>query len=59
MLIEAEVFESLGLMSDVEDVQILEGVVSKDHVHMHIEYPSELSISDLMKRLKGRTSWIL
>ena len=23
---------------DVEDVQILKGVVSKDHVHMHIEY---------------------
>ncbi len=44
---------------DVEDVQILKGVVSKDHVHMHIEYPPKLSISDLVKRLKGRTSWIL
>ncbi len=42
---------------DAEDVQILTGVVSKDH--MHIEYPSRLSISDLVKRLKGRTSRIL
>ena len=41
---------------DAEDVQILKGVVSKDHVHMHIEYPSRLSISDLVKRLKGRAS---
>ena len=41
---------------DAEDVQILKGVVSKDHIHMHIEYPSRLSISDLVKRLKGRTS---
>ena len=41
---------------DAEDVQILKGVVSKDHIHMHIEYPSKLSISDLVKRLKGRTS---
>jgi putative transposase len=41
---------------DVEDVQILKGVVSKDHVHMHIEYPTKLSISDLVKKLKGRTS---
>ncbi len=24
---------------DTEDVRILAGVVSKDHVHMHIEYP--------------------
>jgi len=41
---------------DAEDVQILKGVVSKDHIHMHIEYPAKLSISDLVKRLKGRTS---
>ena len=44
---------------DSEDVQILKGVVSKDHVHMHIEYPPSKSISDLVKRLKGRTSRIL
>ena len=44
---------------DAEDIQILKGVVSKDHVHMHIEYPPKLSISDLVKRLKGRTSRIL
>ena len=44
---------------DVEDVQTLKGVVSKDHIHMHIEYPSRVSISDLLKRLKGRTSRIL
>lgn len=42
-----------------EDVVILKGVVSKDHVHMHIEYPPSKSISDLLKRLKGRTSRML
>ena len=42
-----------------EDVQILKGVVSKDHVHMHIEYPPKLAISDLIKRFKGRTSRML
>ena len=44
---------------DAEDVQILKGVVSKDHVHMHIEYPASLSISHLVNRLKGRTSRLL
>lgn len=44
---------------DTEDVKILKGVVSKDHVHMHIEYPPRLGISDLVKRLEGRTSRIL
>src|ERR1041384_5826741 len=41
---------------DAEDVRILKGVVSKDHVHMHIEYPPSKSVSDLVKRFKGRTS---
>ena len=44
---------------DSEDVRILKGVVSKDHVHMHIEYPPSKSMSSLMKRLKGRTSRML
>jgi putative transposase len=42
-----------------ENVVILKGVVSKDHVHMHLEYLPSLSISDLVKRLKGRTSRML
>jgi putative transposase len=41
---------------DAEDVRILKGVVSKDHVHMLIEYPPKAALSELVKRLKGRTS---
>ncbi|MEW6361494.1 MAG: IS200/IS605 family transposase [Acidobacteriota bacterium] len=44
---------------DSEDIRILKGVVSKDHVHMHIEYAPKLSIAEIVKRLKGRTSRIL
>ncbi|MGYP001437026382 len=44
---------------NTENVQILKGVVSKDHVHIHVEYPPSLSISVLVKKLKGRTSRIL
>ena len=38
------------------DIVILKGVISKDHIHMHIEYPAKLSISEIMKQLKGRSS---
>ena len=38
------------------DVGILKGVVSKDHIHMHLEYPPKLSISQILKKLKGRSS---
>ena len=41
---------------DAEDVQILKGVVSKDHIHMHIEYRPSMSLSYLIKKLKGRSS---
>ena len=44
---------------EVEEIQILKGVVSKDHVHIHIEYPPRTAISQLMKGIKGRTSRIL
>lgn len=40
-------------------MRILKGVVSVDHVHVHVEYPPKLAISDLVKRLKGRTSRLL
>ena len=44
---------------DSLDIQILKGVVSKDHVHLHISYPPKLSISDILKRLKGRSAKML
>ena len=41
---------------DAEEVKILKGVVSGDHVHMHIEYGPAKSVSELVKQLKGRSS---
>ena len=51
--------EILIQICDAYDIRIFNGVVSKDHVHMHIEYPPSLSLSDLTKRLKGRSSRLL
>ena len=41
---------------NAEDIRILKGVVSKDHVHMHIEYRPSQDISSIVKKLKGRSS---
>ena len=41
---------------EAEDIRILKGVVSKDHVHMHIEYRPSHSVSEIVRRLKGRSS---
>ena len=44
---------------DTLDIQILKGVVSKDHIHLHLSYPPKLSVSEILKRLKGRSAKIL
>ncbi len=38
------------------EIEILRGVVSKDHVHLLISAPPTLSPSDIMRRIKGRSS---
>ena len=49
----------LRQICDANDIRILKGVVSKDHIHMFLSYPPKLSISDIVKRLKGRTARLL
>ena len=44
---------------DSLDIQLLKGVVSQDHIHLHISYPPKLSISEILKRLKGRSAKML
>ena len=48
--------ELLIQICEADDIKILKGVVSKDHVHMHIEYACKNSVSDMVKRMKGLTS---
>ena len=38
------------------EVQIIRGVVGKDHVHILVSAPPSISPADLMRRIKGRTS---
>ena len=38
------------------EIQILKGVVSKDHVHILVSVPPTMAPSEIMRRIKGRTS---
>ena len=38
------------------EVEILKGVVSKDHVHLLVSAPPTVPASNIMKRIKGRSS---
>jgi putative transposase len=40
-------------------IEILKGVVGKEHIHIHLDYPPKLSLSAISKQLKGRSSHLL
>ena len=41
---------------DKHDIEIIKGRVSKNHVHLYVSYPPKLSVSDMVRYLKGRSS---
>lgn len=41
---------------DLFEIQILQGVVSKDHVHLLVSSPPTMAPSEIMRRMKGRPS---
>lgn len=38
------------------DIEILRGVVSRDHIHILVSAPPTISPSEMMRRIKGRSS---
>ena len=38
------------------DVTIISGVLSADHIHMFVEIPPKIAVSDFVRRVKGRSS---
>jgi putative transposase len=51
--------EQIRQICQKNEVQILSGHVSKDHVHMLVSVPPYLSVSKLVQYLKGTTSYKL
>jgi putative transposase len=40
-------------------VEVISGVVAKDHVHVLVSMPPQVSVSKLVQKLKGKTSYKL
>jgi putative transposase len=38
------------------EIQIISGVVSKDHVHIFVSAPATMAPSEIMRRIKGRSA---
>ena len=39
-----------------KQVQIIKGHISKDHIHLFVSIPPNISVSNLVQLLKGKTS---
>ena len=48
--------ELLRQICKVNEVEIIRGHISKDHVHMLVSVPPHISVSELMQKLKGKSS---
>ncbi len=47
--------ELIRQICEANDIKIISGVVSRSHVHIFISYPSKLSISEIVRKIKGRS----
>ncbi len=48
--------EIIRQVCDIHDIHIIQGRVSKDHVHIYVSYPPKLSVSEMVRLMKGRSS---
>ncbi len=51
--------EILAHISEELGIKILNGVISGDHIHVFCSIPPHISISEYMKKMKGRSSYKL
>ena len=57
--VQSRVREIIRRVCSENDVTIISGVVSSDHVHMFVSIPPKLSMSDFMRKVKGRSSYLI
>lgn len=56
-LVAERIRDLLRGICNEQDVEIIKGHVSKDHIHLFVSVPPHLSISKLVQYLKGKSSY--
>ena len=54
--IREHVRDIIRQVCDELNVEIIRGVLANDHIHMFVDIPPRLSVSEFMQRIKGRSS---
>ena len=54
-----DVREIISILCTYKDVQIIDGAVCEDHIHLSVAIPPKISISSFMGYLKGKSTLML
>ena len=57
--VRQDVVDILKKLCEMKQVQLVDGAVCKDHVHMYVAIPPKLSVSEFMSYLKGKSALML
>jgi putative transposase len=57
--IRMDIREIIRTLCGYKQVEILEGNVSKDHVHLCVKIPPKMSVSEFMGYLKGKSALMI
>ena len=57
--VRKEVHEAIQKLCEYKQIEILEGAVSKDHVHICVKIPPKMSVSTFMGYLKGKSALMI
>lgn len=56
---KAEIRDSIKTLCDWKGVEILEGEICPDHIHLLVSIPPKISVSSFMGYLKGKSSLMI
>jgi putative transposase len=57
--VKADVREILKKLCEFKSVEIIEGAVCQDHVHLCVSIPPKLSVSEFVGYLKGKSALMI
>ena len=57
--VRRDVREVIRKLCEMKNVEVIEGAVCSDHVHLYVAIPPKMSVSSFMGYLKGKSSLML
>jgi len=57
--IRKDIGEILRTLCEYKNVELVQGSISADHVHMYVKIPPKLSVSEFMGYLKGKSALMI